>query len=82
MNQQLSRKHSSSGMSYTQSVKDGENPPAYSPEYEGVLAKAGIFMYQYLGQVTISDICKELCVILLGGEYEPPEHSLFQDNSV
>lgn len=81
MNQQLSRKHSSSGMSYTQSVKDGENPPAYSPEYEGVLAKAGIFMGKYLGQATISDTCKELCVILLSGEYESPEHSLFQDNS-
>ena len=68
-------------MSYTQSVKDGENPPAYSPEYEGVLVKAGIFMYQYLGQVIISDICKELCVILLDSEYETSEHSLFQDNS-
>ena len=44
MSQQLSRKSSRSGMSYAQSVKEGENPLAYTPEYKDVLAKAGIFM--------------------------------------
>ncbi|KAL9124693.1 MAG: hypothetical protein Q9217_006003, partial [Psora testacea] len=80
MSQQLCRKKSSSAISYTQSVKEGENPPAYTPEYESeVLAKAGIFMYQHLGQATILDTCKKLCVTLLGGEYELAGHSLFKE---
>ena len=77
---QLSRKRSSSAMSYTQSVKEGENPPAYTPEYEDVLAKAGIFMYQHLGPATISDTCMELCATLLNADYEIPKHSLFKDD--
>ena len=78
MSQQLARKRSSSGISYTQSVKEGDNPPAYSPAYEGVLAKAGIFMYQHLGHATISNTSKELCTTLLDAGYDPPEHALFQ----
>jgi len=79
MSQQLFRKHSSSGISYTQSVKKSDKPPAYTPEYENELAKAGIFMYQYLGQATILDTCKELCTTLLNGQYETPKHSLFKE---
>jgi len=79
MSQPLSRKHSSSGMSYTQSVKEGDKPPAYTPEYENELAKAGIFMYQHLGQAIISDTCKELCATLLNGQYETPKYSLFKE---
>ena len=66
-------------MSYTQSVKEGENPPPYTPAYENVLAKAGIFMHQHLSQAPISNTCQELCATLLDGEYELPEHSLFED---
>lgn len=69
-------------MSYTQSVKEGGNPPAYTPEYEEVLKKAGIFMYQqHLGHTTISDTCKKLCTTLLDSEFEPPEHSPFKEGS-
>ena len=67
-------------MSYTQSVKEGENPPPYTPAYENVLAKAGIFMYQHLSQAPVSNTCQELCATLLNGEYELPEHSLFEDD--
>ena len=56
-------------MSYTQSVKEGENPPPYTPAYENVLAKAGIFMHQHLSQAPISNTCQELCATLLDGEY-------------
>ncbi len=80
MSRNLSRKHSSSAISYTRSVKKGENPPAYTSEYEDVLAGAGIFMYHHLGQATISNICKKLCAILLYGEYETPEHCLFKED--
>jgi len=68
-------------MSYTQSVKEGDNPPAYTPEYENTLAKAGILMYEHLGHATISDTSKELCTTLLDADYEPPEHTLFQGDS-
>ena len=80
MNQRLSKKISFSALSYTQSVKEGENPPPYTPAYENVLAKAGIFMHQHLGQAPISNTCQELCATLLDGEYELPEHSLFEDD--
>ncbi|KAI9780731.1 MAG: hypothetical protein M1816_002684 [Peltula sp. TS41687] len=81
MSQPTSKKRSSSSsMSYAQSVKQGDNPAAYSPEYERVLEKAGIFMHQHLGQATISDTCKQLCATLLAGRYEGPKHSLFQGN--
>lgn len=77
MSQQLTRKSSRSSISYTQSVKQGENPPAYTPEYEEVLAKAGIKMYYHPGETTISDNCKKLCTTLLEADYDPPEDSLF-----
>ena len=80
MNQRLSKKISFSAMSYTQSVKEGENPPPYTPAYENVLVKAGIFMHQHLSQAPISNTCQELCATLLDGEYELPEHSLFEDD--
>lgn len=81
MSQQLSRKRASSVMSYTQSVKEGENPPAHTPEYERqVLARAGIQMDHQFGEATILDECKRLCTTLLDAKYEPPEHSLFQDD--
>ena len=77
MSQQLTRKSSRSSISYTQSVKQGDNPPAYTPEYEEVLAKAGIKMYYHPGETTISDSCKKLCTTLLEADYDPPEDSLF-----
>ncbi|KAI9779374.1 MAG: hypothetical protein M1816_003601 [Peltula sp. TS41687] len=80
MSQPTPKKRSSSNMSYAQSVKQGDNPAAYSPEYERVLEKAGIFMHQHLGQATISDTCKMVCATLLAGRYEGPKHSLFQGN--
>ena len=80
MSEQLTKKRSSSATSYTQSVKEGENPPAHTPEYEKrVLVPAGIIMNQQLGETTtILDSCKQLCNILISAHYKPPEHSLFE----
>ena len=79
MSQQLVRKDSSSAMSYTQSAKEGVNPPAHTPGYEQqILTPAGIILDQQFGEATILDDCKQLCTILLDAKYEPPEHSLFQ----
>ncbi|KAK2756539.1 hypothetical protein FQN54_005432 [Arachnomyces sp. PD_36] len=63
--------------SYAQSIKDGDNPRAYTPGYEKVLEKAGIFMDAYPNRKAISDSCQQLCSDLLSGEYEPPESSHF-----
>ena len=65
---------------YSQSVREGGNPPPYTPAYEKVLADAGIFMQQQRGQASISNTCQQLCATLLNGEYELPEYSLFADH--
>ena len=77
MSEPSSKKRSRS-TSYSQSVKDGDNPRAYTPKYEKVLEKAGIFMDAYQDEGAISDACQQLCSDLLSGEYEAPEGSIFQ----
>ena len=76
---QLARKRSSSTTSYTQSVKEGENPPSHTPEYERkVLAPAGIILDHQIGENAITPDCKELCTTLLSATYELPQNSLFE----
>ena len=76
MSRPLNKKRSSSSLSYTQSVKEGLNPPQYTPGYEEVLQDAGICMNEELGQ-TISDKSQELCDVLLSSFFPPPSNSLF-----
>lgn len=65
-------------MSYAQSVREGENPPAHTPAYENrVLAPAGIIMSEQEGEATVSNDSKKLCTSLGSANYEVPEHSLF-----
>ena len=58
----------------------GRNPPAYTPEYKKVLAKAGIKIHYYSGEITISDSYKDLCTTLLKAEYQAPDNSLFHSD--
>lgn len=76
MSQSSSKKRSRS-TSYTQSVKDGDNPRAYTPKYEEVLAKAGIFMNAHRRQAAASNACQQLCNDFLNSEYDTPDHSPF-----
>ncbi|KAI4289546.1 MAG: hypothetical protein L6R35_001177 [Caloplaca aegaea] len=76
MSRPLNKKRSSSSMSYTQGVKEGLNPPQYTPGYEEVLQDAGIYMNEELGQA-ISDTSQELCEVLLNSFFPPPSNSLF-----
>ncbi|KAL8645520.1 MAG: hypothetical protein Q9210_006664 [Variospora velana] len=76
MSRPLNKKRSSSSMSYTQGVKEGLNPPQYTPGYEEVLQDAGIYMNEELGQ-TISNTSQELCEVLLNSFFPPPSNSLF-----
>ena len=80
MSQSLNKKRSSSSISYSQSVKEGLNPPQYTPGYEGVLQDAGIYMDDELGQ-TISNTSQELCDVLLNSFFPPPSNSLFTGQS-
>ena len=80
MSRPLNKKRSSSSLSYTQSVKEGLNPPQYTPGYEEVLQDAGIYMNEELGQ-TISDTSQELCEVLLNSFFPPPSNSLFGGQS-
>lgn len=81
MSQPLTKKRSSSAMSYSQGVKEGEYPPAHTPAYENeILRPAGIIMDQQLGETAISDDSKQLCTILVDAKYEPPKNSLFEGN--
>ncbi|KAI9807768.1 MAG: hypothetical protein M1825_005073 [Sarcosagium campestre] len=66
--------------SYSQSVKDGDNPRAYTPQYEQVLEKAGIFMVTDLSQAIISATYQQLYDNLLSGDYEVSHQTLFQDD--
>ena len=77
MNRAAAIKRSDSSRSYAQSVKDGENPAAYTAEYEQTLQRAGIFMGHPSHQTTISDASKQLCNALQSGSYEPLQSSLF-----
>lgn len=80
MSQPLNKKPSAPNMSYTQSVKEGLNPPQYTPEYENTLREAGIFMNQEPG-LSVSDTSQELCTTLLDSFFPPPTNSLFRDQS-
>ncbi|KAL9130099.1 MAG: hypothetical protein Q9217_001615 [Psora testacea] len=81
MSQQLTKKRSSSAMSYSQGVKEGEYPPAHTPAYEKqVLEPARIIMDQQLDEAAISDDCKQLCTTLVDAKYDPPRNSLFEGN--
>ena len=80
MSQLPNKKRSSSSISYSQSVREGLNPPQYTPGYEEVLQDAGIYMNEELGR-TISDASRELCEILLNSFFPPPSNSLFNHQS-
>lgn len=80
MSQSLSRKHFSSDMSYTQSIKEGDNSLTYTSEYKNTLVKADILMYKHLRHATISDTSKKLCITLLNADYKFLEYTLFQSN--
>ena len=80
MAQNLNRKRSSSGLSYSQCVKEGLTPPQYSPGYEKVLENAGIYMNREQEQ-SISSTSQELCEVLLNSFFPPPSNSSFTGQS-
>ena len=61
-------------------MKEGLNPPQYTPGYEKVLQDAGIYVNEERGQ-TIADTSQELCDILLNSFFPPPSNPLFRGES-
>ena len=79
MSQQLTKKRSSSAMSYSQGVKEGVYPAAHTSTYEKeILEPAGIFLYQQIGEATIGHDARGLCQTFLKATYEIPKNSLFE----
>lgn len=76
----LNKKRLSSGISYSQGVRESLNPQQYTLEYEKILENAGIYMNKKIEQ-TISDTSQKLCEILLNSFFPPPSNSLFSDQS-
>ncbi|KAL8906528.1 MAG: hypothetical protein Q9207_001966 [Kuettlingeria erythrocarpa] len=67
--------------SYTQSVKDGDNPRAYTAGYEQVLARANIFMGNYtFPGLRVTAESQRLCKDLQKGNYDLPLDRLYHDN--
>ena len=77
MNDQLSNKRPrSQSTSYTQSVKDGENPPAYTRLHEEKMEEAGLVMA--IHQANVTDDCKQLWKDIQDADFTLPESRLFQ----
>ena len=76
---QLTKKRSSSTISYSQGVKDGIYPAAHTSIYEKeILKPAGIILSQQIGEAAIRDNSRKLCSILLNATYDIPKNSFFE----
>ena len=64
--------------SYSQGVKDGDNPAAWTRQHAEKMQEAGLVMAEYQTQATITDECQRLCERMLEAEYPPPQGPLFQ----
>ena len=64
--------------SYSQGVKDGDNPIAWTRQHAEKMQEAGLIMAEYQAQAVISDDCRLLCNSILEADYPPPQGPLFQ----
>ena len=64
--------------SYSQGVKDGDNPTAWTRQHAEKMQEAGLIMAEYQAQAVISDNCRRLCNSILEADYPPPQGPLFQ----
>ena len=64
--------------SYSQGVKDGDNPVAWTRQHAEKMQEAGLIMAEYQTQAVISDDSRRLCNSILEGDYPPPQGPLFQ----
>ena len=64
--------------SYSQGVKDGDNPIAWTRQHAEKMQEAGLIMAEYQTQAVISDNCRRLCNSILEADYPQPQGPLFQ----
>ncbi|RMZ79681.1 hypothetical protein DV738_g3246, partial [Chaetothyriales sp. CBS 135597] len=63
--------------SYSQSVRDGDAPRAYSPAFETILVANGVFMDELKGRSLVAESSKALCTRLLEQQHPVPTHTSF-----
>ena len=80
MSEQNPKKRSSSS-SYTQGVKDGQNPRPHTAAHERDMVKYDMIMDIFQNQTTISDDSKQLCADFLSARYALPKDTLFEDKT-
>ncbi|KAF2209205.1 hypothetical protein CERZMDRAFT_61562, partial [Cercospora zeae-maydis SCOH1-5] len=77
----LGKKRSSSQLrssSYTQSVRDGESPQAWTLQHEEEMEEAGLVMKVYQTQAAITSECQRLCDNLKNRDCTPPRGPSFE----
>lgn len=63
--------------SYSQSVRDGESPQAWTRQHAENMEKAGLVMDEYQTQSAITSACQRLCDDLKERDYSPPRGPSF-----
>ncbi|KAL9004627.1 MAG: hypothetical protein Q9188_002569 [Gyalolechia gomerana] len=79
MSETAAKKRSRS-TSYSQSVKDGDNPRAYTSAYVQVLTQANILMNTYDPQLRPTSASQQLCEEFLDGNHNLPANPLYNDH--
>ncbi|KAB8356529.1 hypothetical protein FH972_024112 [Carpinus fangiana] len=74
----LANKRSRSQSSYSQSVRDGNSPAAWTRQHEEKMLEAGLIMSGSQHRAVITDECRQLCESLLKKEYPLPDDPSFQ----
>lgn len=63
--------------SYSQSVRDGESPQAWTRQHDEEMEEAGLVMDEYQTQSAITSACQRLCDDLKERDYSPPRGPSF-----
>ncbi|KAI5366167.1 hypothetical protein Slin15195_G076900 [Septoria linicola] len=77
----LGQKRSNSQLrssSYSQSVRDGESPQAWTRQHEEKMEEAGLVMKEYQTQAAITSACQRLCDDLKKRDCSPPHGPSFE----
>ncbi|RMD39789.1 hypothetical protein DV735_g5339, partial [Chaetothyriales sp. CBS 134920] len=77
----IKRPHSMSRTpSYSQSVRDGDMPPAWTRQHELKMHKMGLIMAEYQTETTVTAECRTLCQSLVKAEDKSPSGPSFAKN--
>ncbi|KAF4547338.1 Hypothetical protein D9617_46g064380 [Elsinoe fawcettii] len=72
----------SNSQSYSQLVRDGGSPAAWTRRHEESMERAGLIMNEFQMQARAADDSRELCTRLLSTEYPFPDGPLLQEEKL